>query len=216
VETISISQLPSTQFDSIRFQTDPPCWDFALRFLAVHVCGMNKPTYLIAIPGTGFPWYIFLNSLELNHNSGLGLALGLRPTRLLLAWLWLWLWPLRAIGKCNRCYIFFFQPTRAIVAVSNFLWPANEAATTTSWLTRKAKNKKRKEQNTPDVFHKQHFDYDDAGAQTQIDVFIWKLNQSQVPSSEYPEYGARQQLATCVRVLGSGQQCKLCTGKCFG
>jgi len=67
VETISISQLPSTQFDSIRFQTDPPCWDFALRFLAVHVCGMNKPTYLIAIPGTGFPWYIFLNSLELNR-----------------------------------------------------------------------------------------------------------------------------------------------------
>lgn len=52
------------------------------------------------------------------------------------------------------------------------------------------------------MFHKQHFDYDDAGAQTQIDVFIWKLNQSQVPSTEYPEYGARQQLATCVLSLG--------------
>lgn len=63
------------------------------------------------------------------------------------------------------------------------------------------KAKKKNKKNTPDVFHKQHFDYD-AGAQTQIDVFIWKLNQSQVPSTEYPEYGARQQLATCVLSLG--------------
>lgn len=184
---------------------------------------MNKPTYLIAIPGTGFPWYIFLNSLELNHNSGLaktgdlgsGLDLDLDWVRTGdLDWgtLTRLLWLLHAIGKCNRCYIFFSRRAQLLPWAIFYTWPTRpgqQPGVTKKKVWRKIAEKKSK--NTPDVFHKQHFDYDDAGAQTQIDVFIWKLNQSQVSSSEFQNMEHGSHWPTCV--LRSGLQLRLSTEK---